>query len=754
MFGSTLSLGPTAASGTVALARAGSWRVDAGDTDAALELSGKLAPGCYVLTIGNLAADGPMEDPHLLLDTGCGFEMADRIDVDHDPATGAGRAVFATVRPAAGLRFVPSLERGTLTCADVTLRHQPLWQWRLGRVWSAGGKALRSRGNVVRAARLLARALRSGGLSGLRGALGAAVRTVEESAHRGTTYARWVALYDTLSPAALADLAAEGASMGDGPVISVLMPVYDPPAELLAAAVESVRAQLYPRWRLCIANDASTAAHVAPMLDRYAAQDSRVVVVHRQSNGHISNASNSALELVTGDWVALLDHDDVLRPHALLEVAREIARHPDAQLVYSDEDKIDAEGNRFDPYFKPDFSPELIRSQNYFNHLTVHRADQIRAVGGWRLGFEGSQDYDLNLRIVERIEPRQIRHIPKVLYHWRAVAGSTAVAGSEKSYAYTAGLRALSEHLARADVPATAEDAPGVPFYRVKPRPEGENPLVSLIIPTRDKVEVLRHGLESIYAKTAYPNYEVIVVDNGSVEQATLDYFATIAQRADTRVLRYDKPFNYSAINNFGVAHARGAIVGLVNNDVEIIAPDWLNEMAGWAMLPGVGCVGAKLYFGNGLIQHAGVVLGIGGVAGHSHKYFPRDHNGYFGRLKIVQNVSAVTGACLLVRRELYEQVGGLEEEGLSVAFNDIDFCLRVAALGYRNVFTPYAELFHLESISRGAEDSPQKRARFNRELGFMKRRWGAALRADPFYSPNLTLRREDFSLSFPPRNG
>lgn len=561
------------------------------------------------------------------------------------------------------------------------------------------------------------------------------------------SYEEWIALHDTLTEQTLKAIRCQIDTIEEPPLISIVTPVYNTPEPHLREAIESVRAQIYEKWELCIADDCSSAPHVKKILDGYARLDPRIKVIFRERHGHISRASNSAFELASGEWVGLLDHDDLLRPHALAEVALEIASHPDAQIIYSDEDKIDAHGRRYDPYFKPDFSRELFRSQNYLNHLTVHRAANIRAVGGWRPGFEGSQDYDLNLRIFERIEPSTIRHIPKVLYHWRAGQGSTALDTAEKGYAYSAGLRALQEHVQRMGLAATVEEAPGTPFYRIRHYLPEPLPLVSLIIPTRDKVELLRNCINSIRQKTTYPNYEIIVVDNASEESVTSAYLDEIARAGIAKILRYDGPFNYSAINNFAVSRADGSIIALLNNDIEVIAPDWLSEMVSWAAQPDVGCVGAKLYYGDGRIQHGGVILGLGGVAGHSHKYFPKEHPGYFYRLKILQNLSAVTGACLVVRKEIYEQVGGLDEKNLPVAFNDVDLCLKVREAGYLNVWTPYAELYHLESVSRGPEDNPEKIERFKREITYVKTRW--KLVPDPYYSINLTLNREDFSLCF-----
>lgn len=601
---------------------------------------------------------------------------------------------------------------------------------------------LRSPRRLAHALRRAAQILWQGGPRGLV----AALRQYERRGGQGSvSYQEWIALHDTLTEQALDAIRRQLAEIEAPPLISVVMPVHDTPESHLREAIESVRAQIYEKWELCIADDCSHAPHVRKVLDSYAAPDPRIKVAYRRRNGHISRASNSAFALVGGEWVAMLDHDDVLRPHALAEVALEIARHPQAQIIYTDEDKIDARGQRYDPYFKPDFSRELFRSQNYLNHLTVHRAANIREVGGWRPGFEGSQDYDLNLRIFERIDPSAIRHIPKVLYHWRAGKGSTALNADEKGYAYSAGLRALQEHVRRTGLAATVEEAPGTPFYRLRHSLPEPPPLVSLIIPTRDRTELLRNCIESIRQKTTYPNYEIIVVDNESQESETRAYLDEIERAGKARILRYDGAFNYSAINNFAVGKANGSIVGLVNNDIEVIAPDWLAEMVSWAAQPDVGCVGAKLYYADGRIQHGGVILGLGGVAGHSHKYFPREHPGYFYRLKILQNLSAVTGACLLVRREVYERVGGLDEKNLAIAFNDVDLCLKVREAGYLNVWTPYAELYHLESVSRGPEDDPTKIERFRREINYMKSRW--KLCPDPYYSINLTVAREDFSL-------
>lgn len=530
------------------------------------------------------------------------------------------------------------------------------------------------------------------------------------------------------------------------PLISVLMPVYNTNPSHLLVAIESVRHQLYPNWELCIADDCSSDLDVEQILSRYI-DDPRVKTVRRSTNGHISEATNSAFDLATGPFIALLDHDDVLREHALAEVAIAINKNPGVQLIYSDEDKLDDGGRRYDPHFKPDFSPDLFLSQNYLNHLTVHTAENIRRVGGWRKGFEGSQDYDLNLRIIEAISPSQIVHIPKVLYHWRASAGSTAKEGGEKNYAYGAGLLALQDHIARTGLEAEVMPVADLPVYRVRYKLPESAPLVSLIIPTKDQVDVLKRCIDSILELTTYPKYEILIIDNDSSESRTFQFFDDLANNPRIRVLKYGGPFNYSAINNFAVRESKGEVLGLLNNDVEVINADWLDEMVSQVQRPGVGCVGAKLYYPDDTVQHAGVILGVGGVAAHSHRRFERRDPGYFCRIKVCHNVSAVTGACLFVLRSVFDQVGGLDEIRLPVAFNDVDFCMKVSDAGYWNVFTPFAELYHHESLSRGSDDTPAKRDRLLKEVHTMRLRWGRRLKHDPFYSPNLTLERDNFGI-------
>ncbi len=566
-------------------------------------------------------------------------------------------------------------------------------------------------------------------------------------------YATWVDRYDRLTPEKASALRAKlGALAPDqNPRISILMPVYNAPERWLVRAIESVREQVYENWELCIADDASPAAHVREVLARYAQQDARIKVVHRETNGHISRASNSALELASGEWVALLDHDDELSPDALACVVLNHARRPDVAAWYSDEDKIDEEGQRFDPYFKPDYLPDLLTGQNCLSHLSVFRTDLIRAVGGFRVGYEGSQDWDLALRVVEQLRPEQVGHIPKVLYHWRAIRGSTALANTEKDYTVGAAERALQDHFQRRGVAVSLQPVPGHHWRAIYPMP-ARAPMVSIIIPSYNAAGYLRQCLGSIRDLTDYPEYEIIVVNNRSDDPDALALLHWIQQDPAIRVLDYPAPFNYSAINNFAVRHARGALVCLLNNDIEVITPGWLREMVSHATRPEIGAVGAMLYYPDDTIQHAGVFLGLGGVAAHAFLHAPRGSDGQKNRARLIQNYSAVTAACLLIRRALFEEVGGFNERELAVAFNDVDFCLRIRRAGYRNLWTPFAELYHHESISRGLDDTPEKKHRFDAEVDYMKRTWGELLAADPAYNTNLSLEIEGMQLAWPPR--
>ena len=569
---------------------------------------------------------------------------------------------------------------------------------------------------------------------------------------RAADYAEWIARYDTLDYDDRRAIAAAVGRMVDPPLISVVMPVYETPPHYLRAAIESVRAQLYPHWELCIADDASHSPDIRRILEHYRALDRRIKVSYRATNGHISAATNTALELAEGRFVALLDHDDVLPEHALFEVASAIAADPDIDLIYTDEDKIDGDGRRFAPYFKSDWNPDLMLSQNMFNHLGNYRRSLVERVGGFREGYEGSQDYDLVLRASALTTPERICHIPRILYHWRAVAGSAALSPNEKDYALIHARHAIADHLGKLGIEGEVHPGLCPNFHRVRYSLPNPGPRVSIIVPTRDRIDLLERCVAGILDHTNYPDIEILIVDNQSKEPETLAYLAKLAGDPRVRILSYDRPFNYSAINNLAAFEATGPLLCLLNNDIEVIAPDWLTEMASHAVRPGIGAVGAMLYYPDDAIQHAGVITGIGGVAGHAHLRLSRGDPGYFGRAALVQNLSAVTAACMVMPRRLYHQLAGLNETELAVAFNDVDLCLRIREAGYRIVWTPHAQLYHHESASRGPDTDPDKIERFRAEVAYMMRRWGHVLDRDPYYNPNLRLDGADFGLAFPPR--
>jgi glycosyltransferase involved in cell wall biosynthesis len=564
-------------------------------------------------------------------------------------------------------------------------------------------------------------------------------------------YSDWICCYDAITDEVRAIMHRRIDGFAKKPLISVLMPVYNTNPKWLVEAIESVRKQLYPYWELCIADDASTDPRIRSTLERYVSEDSRIKVVFRSTNGHICAASNTALEAATGEYIALLDHDDLLSEHALFWVANEISRYPDVKLIYSDEDKVDVAGKRSDPHFKCDWNVDLFYSHNLITHLGVYRTDLLRTIEGFRVGYEGAQDYDLALRSIERIETKDIRHIPRILYHWRMHPESTATGTAAKPYALDAGKRAITEHLERRGVAGRVQPREHPGMYRVRYELPMPMPMVSLIIPVRNELKLTQQCVTSVLRKTTYRNYEILIVDNGSDDTKVLNYLQSLKSDSRIRIIRDDRPFNFPALNNAAVKQARGEVLALVNNDIEVISPDWLSEMVSHAVRTEIGAVGARLLYPNGTLQHGGVILGIGGVAGHANKGLPRYQYGYFARAVVIQSVSAVTAACLVVRKELYEKVGGFNED-LKVAYNDIDFCLKIREAGYRNLFTPYAELYHHESASRGYENTPDKQLRLEAEGQYMKQRWGDLLLNDPAYNPNLTLEWEDFSLAWPPR--
>lgn len=530
------------------------------------------------------------------------------------------------------------------------------------------------------------------------------------------------------------------------PLISVVMPVFNTPDNFLREAIESVLNQIYPYWELCIADDASTTPHVQQILSEYTAKDSRIKVVLRTENGHICHCSNSALNLATGDFISLLDHDDVLTPDALYEVALLLNRHRDADMIYSDEDKLDPCNQLIDPYFKPEWCPDLFLSQMYVCHLGTYRHSLIKEIGGFRVGYEGSQDYDLVLRFTEKTD--KIYHIPKVLYHWRLHANSAASGTEAKPYAYIAGKKALQEAIERRGEKGKVEGVPDfLGHYSVRYEIT-DYKLVSIIICTRDLADILDKCLASIFTKSVYPNYEVILIDNGSQEKQTELVLAKWKNKEPERFkpYRFDVPFNFSKINNYGVSKSQGDYLLFLNNDTEVISADWIDAMVEQVQRRLIGAVGAKLLYPDNTIQHAGVVMGLGNIANPPYRSMASDYPGYFSHNVDIKNFSVITGACLMCRREVFEAIRGFDEE-LVVAYNDVDLCLKIVAKGYRNVYLPHVVLYHHESKTRGYEDTPEKQERLRREANVIKTRWQKFINNDPCYSPNLTRDKTDYSI-------
>ncbi len=528
---------------------------------------------------------------------------------------------------------------------------------------------------------------------------------------------------------------------------SVIVPLYNTPSKYLREMINSVTAQSYSNWELCLA-DGSDAEHsyVEEQCLAFAAEDSRIKYKKLEKNLGISDNTNAAIAMSEGDFIALFDHDDKLHPTALFEVAAAI-NEKGADFIYTDEAKF-TKNEKKDAYgffFKPDFSPDMLRSINYICHFTVFSRALFERVGSFRSAFDGSQDYDMILRLTEKAQNPV--HIPKILYFWRCHAESVASNIEAKPYAITAAKNAILEQVSRMGYTASIYDSSILTSYRLKYDIIGE-PLVSIIIPNKDHISDLELCLNSIYALSTYRNFEVVVVENNSTEEETFAFY----ERAKTcypnlKVAVWEHEFNYSKINNFGFKYAEGDYIVLLNNDIEIITPEWIEEMLMFAQRSDVGAVGMKLYFADNSIQHGGVVVGIADVAGHAHKGHPKDDPGYFGRLTYAQNFSAVTAAAMMVRSSVFTEVGGLEET-FTVALNDVDFCLKVGKAGYRVVWTPYAEAYHYESKSRGYEDSDEKKARFEEEKQRLHKRWGEIFeKGDPYYNPNLTLDREDFGL-------
>ena len=537
------------------------------------------------------------------------------------------------------------------------------------------------------------------------------------------------------------------AKIKEGPLFSLVVPAYCTKERFFREMIDSVIAQTYENWELCIADASdrepvSGERSVGEIVRDY--DDDRIRYKKLEKNEGIAQNSNAAMAMAHGDYIALIDHDDLIAPHALYRLAECIAK-TGADVLYTDEDKITEDNSKhFQPHFKPDFNPDLLRSNNYITHLLVVRRSLAEKVGGFRPEFDGAQDYDFIFRLTEKAE--RIGHVPEVLYHWRTSESSTADNPMSKTYAYEAGKRAIEEHLVRSNIAGTVEILPDFGFYRVRYPVQGE-PLVSIIIPNKDSASMLRSCIESV-CESSYTNFEIVVIENGSAERETFEYYKELSEDPRIRLVRWKKPFNYSAINNYGVRFAKGEYLLFLNNDVRAeITPDWLSEMLGVCQREDVGIVGARLYYPNNKTQHAGIVIGIGGIAGAMFVDLPKGRGGYLHKAAILQDLSAVTAACMLVDRKAYDAAGGFTEE-LAVAFNDVDFCLKAGKAGYRVVYDPYAELYHDESRTRGPEDTPEKVKRFQGEIEYMRKHWIDILKnGDPNYNKNLSLKKWNYSL-------
>ena len=572
------------------------------------------------------------------------------------------------------------------------------------------------------------------------GVRGFYARLLERFEEREVEYQEW---YEKNKPSE-EELARQRKKKWKEPVtISVLVPAYRTPEVFLRQMIESVLNQTYPYLELCIADGSGNDASVEKAVKEYQAKDQRVRYQRLEKNEGIAGNTNAAIHMATGGYLALFDHDDLLAPNALFEVASAIEKEQ-ADVVYTDEDKVTSDlKEHFQPHFKPDFNPDLLCSNNYICHLFVVKRSLALMLGGQDPAYDGAQDYDFIFRCTEQAE--KIVHIAKILYHWRVHQASTADNPTSKMYAFDAGKRAIEAHLKRIGAKAEVSHTKDLGFYRVKYQVQG-NPKVSIVIPNKDEKETLKKCLESIWQKTTYSNYEIILVENNSITQEIRDYYQELEDRNGVRVVYWEKEFNYSAINNFGISYAKGDYILCLNNDITVISPEWIEELLANCQRPEVGIVGARLYYPDNTIQHAGIVLGMGGCAGSLFVGLARSRGGYLHKAALQQDLSAVTAACFMVKKEAFEKVGGFEEK-LAVAFNDVDFCLKVRHAGYLVVYDPYAELYHHESKTRGYENTEAKKRRFQEEIEYMRCHWMADILRDPYYNENLSLKASDYSL-------
>jgi len=532
------------------------------------------------------------------------------------------------------------------------------------------------------------------------------------------------------------------------PLFSILIPVYNPPIDFFRQALDSIIDQLYTHWEICLADDCSTLPQVKEVIEEYRSRFPNIKVVYRKENGHISKASNSALELASGEYCVLMDQDDTITPDALFYIAQELNKNPDLDLIYSDEDKVDEKGVYSLPHFKPEWSPESLLSRNYLNHLSVFKTSHLKAIGGWRVGYEGSQDYDLSLRFTEKYN--KIKHIPEVLYHWRSHMQSAAGDPGAKPYAHRAAQRAITESLERRGSKSKIDFLEGFRGFKVWIDIEDPSQLVSIIIPSKNNHKYLKRCINSIVEKSTYQNFEIILIDNNSDNK---DFFKAVDEwkkqiKFRFKYIRDELPFNFSRLINLGRKHAEGKYLLLLNDDTEVITPEWIEGLMGQAQRPEIGVAGCKLLYGNDTIQHAGVVIGLGDVAGHILVSEDREGPGYFNYVVLLNNFSALTAACCMVRTEVFDHVNGFSED-FEIEYNDVDFCLKILEKGYRNVYVPHVEVYHYESISRGHPlATSESSKKHHKEVNLFKKKWPTYLERDPYYNPNLSRSSQHFAIN------
>lgn len=568
------------------------------------------------------------------------------------------------------------------------------------------------------------------------------VRLSERFEPEEVPYGPW---YEAYRPTEEALMRQRKKKWKEKPKISIAVPAFKTPENFLREMMESVQAQTYDNWELCIVNAGFEEGGIERILAEYADQDPRIRYENLSENLGISENTNRAFAMAQGDYVGLLDHDDLLAPNAFYEIVSALEKDDGIDCIYTDEDKVTTDlSEHFQPHLKPDFNLDLLRSNNYITHFFLARRQLVEEVGGFRREFDGAQDYDFILRCTEKAE--KICHIPEILYHWRTHKSSTADNPASKMYAFEAGKRAIEEHLKRTDTPGKVSHTMDLGFYRVV-YPICHEELISIVIPNKDEKETLEKCLRSIEEKSTYKNYEIIIVENNSATDEIFAYYRELKKKDNIQIAVWEGAFNYSAINNYGVSLAKGKYILFLNNDIEVIAPDWMEEMLGHCQRPEVGAVGARLYYPDDTIQHAGCILGIGGIAGHMFVGMPRERTGYMHKAALQQDLSAVTAACMMVKAKAFQEAGGFTQE-LAVAFNDIDLCLKIRRLGYLVAYDPYVEMYHYESKSRGAEDNKEKVRRFQKEIEYMRSHWLPLLKqGDPYYNKNLSLTKWNYSL-------